>query len=150
MITFTRGNIFHSDAEAIVNTVNTVGASGKGLALTFKRLYPFNEVIYRKACESGKVRIGKMLMTTTDSCLNTKWIVNFPTKEHFRNPSKIEWIEEGLKDLRKVIINYEIKSIAIPALGAGLGGLDWEEVKSAIEDALIDLEGVNILVYEPL
>ena len=150
MIRYTTGNLLDAPVEALVNTVNTVGVMGKGIALMFKERFPKNMAAYSQACKASQVATGRMFVTETGELMGARWIINFPTKQHWRDKSKIEWIEEGLKDLRKVIINYEIKSIAIPALGAGLGGLDWEEVKSAIEDALIDLEGVNILVYEPL
>lgn len=95
------------------------------------------------------MQTGVIFVTNTNELIGAKWIVNFPTKEHWRNPSQMIWIEEGLQDLRRFIIENEVKSIAIPALGAGNGGLDWQAVEINIEQALGDLEGVDILVFEP-
>lgn len=149
MITYTTGNLLEADVEALVNTVNTVGIMGKGVALMFKERFPKNMEEYVKACKSNNVQTGKMFITNTDELAGATWIVNFPTKQHWRNKSKMEWIETGLQDLRKFIIENNIKSIAIPPLGAGNGGLKWHEVKPKIIDALNDLEGVDIFVYEP-
>ena len=150
MMKFVQGNLLESDAEALVNTVNTVGVMGKGVALMFKEAFQMNFKAYAAACKRGDVQTGKMFVTATGSMLGPKWIINFPTKAHWRAPSKIEWIEEGLKDLRKVILDNDIRSIAIPPLGAGNGGLDWENVRSLIEASLDDLPDVEVIVYEPI
>lgn len=149
MITYTKGNILESEAEALVNTVNTVGVMGKGIALQFKKVYPNNYKAYRDACKAGQVKIGK-LFVFNDSNLASgeKIIVNFPTKKHWRNPSEYSYIEAGLEDLKRVIHEFKIESIAIPPLGAGNGGLNWEKVKALIVDKLRE-ESIEILIYEP-
>lgn len=149
MIKYITGNILDSDTEAIVNTVNTVGVMGKGIALQFKKAYPNNYKSYSTACKNKEVEIGKMFITL-DSNISSgeKIIINFPTKQNWRNPSEYSFIEEGLDDLVKVIQNENIKSIAIPPLGAGNGGLKWEVVKKIIEEKLGDLD-TKVLVYEP-
>ena len=149
MITFTTGNIFDSQAQVLVNTVNCVGVMGAGLALQFKKRYPDNFTAYRMACLNGEVRPGHSFLFITEPPGTTRLIVNFPTKRHWRDQSRIEDIEEGLKDLRKVIQDLHLRSIAIPPLGAGLGGLDWAQVKPLIQSNLEDLEEVEITVYEP-
>ena len=149
MIYYTQGNLLEADVEALVNTVNTVGVMGKGIALMFKERFPKNMDAYAQACKKGKVITGKMFVTATDELVGPQWVVNFPTKQHWRSKSKMEWIEEGLQDLRRLIIDNKIKSIAIPPLGSGHGGLDWQDVKPKIIDALSDIEDVNIWVYEP-
>lgn len=149
MITFTTGNLLKSDAEALVNTVNTVGVMGKGIALMFKEAFPENFRIYETACKSGDFNVGHILVTKRERLGGPKWIVNFPTKKHWRNPSKIEWIKHGLVELRGFITKNEVKSIAIPPLGSGNGGLNWQDVKPVILDALGDIQGVEIVVFEP-
>lgn len=149
MITYTTGNLLEADVDALVNTVNTVGVMGKGVALMFKERFSKNMQEYAEACKSGEVQTGRVFVTSTNELLGVTWIVNFPTKQHWRNNSKMEWIESGLQDLRRFIIESDIKSIAIPPLGAGNGGLRWEEVKPRIEQALGDLENVKIVIYEP-
>lgn len=149
MIHYTQGNLLDADVEALVNTVNTVGVMGKGIALMFKERFPDNMQAYAKACKADEVVTGKMFVTQTASLLGPKWIVNFPTKQHWRAKSKMEWVDEGLKDLRRFIIEHQIKSIAIPPLGAGNGGLNWYEVKPKIEQALADIPDVDIWLYEP-
>ena len=129
MLRFTQGNLLDSGAEALVNTVNTVGVMGKGIALMFKEAFPENYKIYEAACKHGEVRIGQMLVTERRELLGPKWIINFPTKKHWRNPSRIEWIEAGLNDLRNVILVNRIRSIALPPLGSGNGGLNWANVR---------------------
>ena len=124
MIKYTEGNLLNANVDALVNTVNTVGVMGKGIALMFKERFPKNMLKYTEACRSNKVVTGKMFITETDELVGPRWIVNFPTKQHWRSPSQIKWIEEGLVDLRNFIINNKVKSIAIPPLGAGNGGLD--------------------------
>jgi len=149
MITFTQGNLLESDAEALVNTVNTVGVMGKGVALMFKEAFPENFKEYEAACRANEIRVGKVFVTHSNSFLGPKWIINFPTKAHWRYPSKIEWIENGLDDLKKVIVENGIQSIAIPPLGAGNGGLKWEEVRPIIISKLSELINVEIFIYEP-
>ena len=147
MIIYVKGNLLASKAEALVNTVNTVGVMGKGIALMFKEKFPQNMRKYKTACNAGLVKVGEMFIT--EQIGQPKWIINFPTKKHWRNPSKIEWIEEGLKDLHRVIVENSIKSIAIPPLGAGNGGLNWEVVKKNIEIELGNINDVEIYIYQP-
>lgn len=149
MIKYVTGNILDSKAQAIINTVNTVGVMGKGIALQFKKAYPNNYKSYSLACKNDEVKVGKMFVTT-DSNISSgeKIVINFPTKQHWRNPSDYGYIEDGLDDLLEVIRQNQIKSIAIPPLGAGNGGLKWERVKKIIEDKLNGLD-IEILVYEP-
>ena len=149
MITYTTGNLLEAPADALVNTVNTVGVMGKGIALMFKERFPQNMDAYAKACKVGAVKTGKMFITEPQELVGPRWIVNFPTKQHWKANSKIEWIEEGLIELRHFLIENNVKSIAIPPLGAGNGGLNWDDVKPKIEAALGDLNDVNILIYEP-
>ncbi len=149
MIKYVTGNIFESEASALVNTVNTVGIMGKGIALQFKKAYVNNYSAYAEACKRKEIRIGK-LFVTRDSNLSTgeRYIINFPTKKDWRKPSEYSYIKEGLDDLIRVIRKKQIKSIAIPPLGAGNGGLEWEKVKMIIEDKLKDVSA-EIIVYEP-
>ena len=149
MIEFKMGDIFESDAEALVNTVNCVGIMGRGIALQFKNKYPENFRAYQQACKQEIVKPGKMFVFETEQLVLPKWIINFPTKRHWRGKSRIEDIESGLIDLVNVIQEKNIHSIAIPPLGAGLGGLDWEQVRSYIENALSHVKNVKIFVYEP-
>ena len=150
MISYTNDNIFSMNVEAIVNTVNTVGVMGKGLALEFKKRYPSNYNSYYKACKENNVKVGKMFITQTSKTTMPKYIINFPTKQHWKNPSKLEWIESGLENLVKFIKYKNIKSIAIPQLGCANGGLQWSEVKLVIEEKLKDLNDVDIkiIVYD--
>ncbi len=149
MIRYTQGNLLEAEAEALVNTVNTVGVMGKGIALMFKQRFCKNMQEYAKACKAKEVQTGKMFVTQTGELMGPKWVVNFPTKQHWRSPSKLEWIVDGLADLKIFIQSNHITSIAIPPLGAGNGGLDWAVVRKQIDEALADLENVDILVYEP-
>jgi O-acetyl-ADP-ribose deacetylase (regulator of RNase III) len=132
-----------------VNTVNTVGVMGKGIALMFKEAFPANFREYEDACKRKDVRIGRMFVTETRAFEGPQWIINFPTKKHWRQPSKMEWIVEGLQDLKRVIRERNIRSVALPPLGAGNGRLDWSEVRVEIQRALADLGDVDIVVYEP-
>jgi O-acetyl-ADP-ribose deacetylase (regulator of RNase III) len=149
MITFTQWNLLDAPAEALVNTVNTVGVMGRGIALMFKEAYPENFRAYEAACKRNEVRIGHVFVTSCQQLVGPKWIINFPTKQHWRNPSKIEWIEQGLEDLKRVIAENKIRSIAIPALGSGNGGLDWNDVRPRIATALGSLPDVDVIVFEP-
>ncbi|SEL62697.1 O-acetyl-ADP-ribose deacetylase (regulator of RNase III), contains Macro domain [Chitinophaga rupis] len=141
--------MLQANVEALVNTVNTVGVMGKGIALQFKERFPENYKLYKKAAEEKKLETGKVLIIPTNRMDDVKWIINFPTKKHWRNPSKLEYITSGLDDLVKVINEYQIKSIAVPPLGCGNGGLDWKEIKPIIERKLSKLNDVDIQVYEP-
>jgi O-acetyl-ADP-ribose deacetylase (regulator of RNase III) len=149
MVKFLKGNLLDARVEALVNTVNTVGVMGKGIALMFKEAFPDNFRAYEYACKHNEVRIGRMFVTQNAAFNGPRWIINFPTKQHWRPPSKIEWIAEGLQDLRRVVENLGIRSIALPPLGSGNGGLDWQDVRPEVERALGDLSGVEILVFEP-
>jgi O-acetyl-ADP-ribose deacetylase (regulator of RNase III) len=146
---FLQGNLLDAPAEALVNTVNTVGVMGKGIALMFKEDFPENFRVYCDAVKREEVRIGHMFVTETRAFEGPKWIINFPTKEHWRGRSKPEWISQGLQDLVRVIKAYGIRSIALPPLGCGNGGLHWEEVRPLIERAFQSLTDVDVLVFEP-
>jgi len=148
MITYRTGNILDAKASALVNTVNTVGVMGKGIALQIKNAFPDNFRAYSEAVKRGEITTGKVQVVPVSSLSGVRYIINFPTKSHWRYPSKIEWIRDGLRDLRRKIIDTPIDSIAIPPLGCGNGGLDWKIVKAEIENALLDLT-VDVLVYEP-
>lgn len=149
MIRFTTGNIMESSAEALVNTVNTVGVMGKGIALQFKNAFPRNYRKYREACKRGELETGQILVVQ-DSNLFTgeKTIINFPTKQDWKNPSKNEYIASGLIALVSFLKKSNLKSIAIPALGCGNGGLDWQVVKPMLRGMLAELT-IDIIVYEP-
>jgi O-acetyl-ADP-ribose deacetylase (regulator of RNase III) len=149
MIRFLKGNLIEAKVEALVNTVNTVGVMGKGIALMFKEAFPDNYSRYEAACKAGDVKVGHVFAVERNELFGPKWIINFPTKKHWRHPTKIEWVTEGLLDLRAFIVEHGIKSIAIPPLGCGNGGLDWHDVRVEIENALVGIEGVDIIVYEP-
>lgn len=149
MITYTTGDVLRNEAEALVNTVNCVGVMGRGIALQFKKAYPDNFKAYAAACKHGDVQPGTMFVYSTHGMFNPRYIINFPTKRHWRGKSRLEDIESGLKDLVRVVRENSIGSLAIPPLGCGLGGLDWNEVKARIEDALAPLSDVRITVYEP-
>lgn len=149
MIQYTKGDILKADVEALVNTVNIVGVMGKGIALAFKKAFPENFEAYYQAYQEGNLEIGKMLVFPTQKMF-PKYIINFPTKKHWRHPSKYEYVREGLIDLVEVIKEYEIQSIAIPPLGCGNGKLDWNIVRSMIEESLSEIaESRDIILYEP-
>ncbi len=149
MIEFVHGNILRADAEAIVNTVNCVGVMGRGIALQFKNAWPENFHAYANACKAEIVQPGKMFVFPTNQLTNPRYIINFPTKRHWRGASRMEDIESGLHALVDTIREYDIKSIAIPALGSGLGGLDWQQVRTRIVAAMQGLPDVTIYIYEP-
>ncbi|MBV1928599.1 MAG: macro domain-containing protein [Gammaproteobacteria bacterium] len=149
MIKFTSGDILRADAQAIVNTVNCVGVMGRGIALQFKKAWPENFKTYAVACKQAKVQPGSMFIVETGQLTHPKYIINFPTKRHWRGASRIEDVEAGLRALAKDIKEKHITSIAIPPLGSGLGGLNWADVRQLIETTLGDLDDVDILVYEP-
>ena len=149
MIKPTRGDLLLARADALVNAVNTVGVMGKGIALRFKERFPENYRAYAAACRAGDVRVGKMFVTASVQLDGPRWIINFPTKEHWRHPAQLEWVRTGLAALAKVIHEMQIMSVAIPALGCGNGGLDWCQVRPLIEEALSGLMSVEVLLYEP-
>lgn len=149
MIEYTKGNLLEADVDALVNTVNTVGIMGKGIALMFKEAFPDNYRAYAEACKNQQVHTGQMFVTERNDLMGPRWIINFPTKQHWRTKTKLEWIDSGLQDLRKVIADKGIQSIAIPPLGSGNGGLDWKTVKPRIEEALGNLTDVRVVLFEP-
>ena len=146
-INFVKGNILESNAEALVNPVNCVGVMGKGLALLFKDKYPDNFTHYKDACNSDSVSVGKMFVWRDHNPPN-KYVINFPTKRHWRDNSQYTFISMGLVDLVRVVRDLDIKSIVIPQLGCGLGGLDWTIVKPLIVDAFKDMESVEVSIYD--
>lgn len=148
MINFTQGNLLEAGTEALVNTVNTVGVMGKGIALMFKEAFPQNFAAYAAACKRKEIQVGRMFVTERHALMGPRWIINFPTKQHWRHPSKMEWIIAGLEDLKRVVSERGIRSIALPPLGSGNGGLNWAEVRPLIEAALADLP-LDVVVYEP-
>ena len=140
--------MLNSGAQALVNTVNTVGVMGKGIALMFKERFPQNFQAYAAACKEQQVSTGTMFVTETGELTGPRWIVNFPTKQHWRGNSRMEWVVEGLVDLRRWLIANQVQSIAIPPLGAGNGGLNWEDVRPQIEKILESVD-TEVIVYEP-
>lgn len=149
MIKYKHDDIFETTAEAIVNTVNCVGVMGRGIALQFKNRFPENFDYYANACKKKEVMPGKMLVFDTGNVVNPRYIINFPTKRHWRGASRMGDITAGLKALAEEITSLQIKSVAIPPLGCGLGGLDWTLVKAEISNALGMIPNVIIEVYEP-
>ncbi len=149
MIEFKTGDILRERTDALVNTVNCDGFMGRGIALQFKRVFPENFKAYEAACRRNEVRPGRMLVFETGQLTPPRFIVNFPTKRHWRNRSRIEDIEAGLDALASDVVARNIRSIAIPALGAGLGGLDWRAVRVRIEEFAQRLPGTRIIVFEP-
>lgn len=148
MIHYLTGDLFESQAEALVNTVNLLGVMGKGVALQFKTNFPQNFKLYKNACKEKEIAIGKLFVTRENSIFGERIIINFPTKTDWRRPSEYAYIEQGLDDLVRVINDNNISSIAIPPLGAGNGGLNWGNVKALIEQKLSNLD-TEIYVYEP-
>ncbi len=150
MIVYKSGDILREDAEALINTVNCVGVMGRGIALQFKKVFPENFKSYAVACKQEEVQPGRMFVYKTGLLTNPRYIINFPTKRHWRGKSRMEDINAGLKALVEVIRKNNIRSIAIPPLGSGLGGLDWADVKPRIEAALKPLTEVQVVIYEPV
>lgn len=145
-IRYAVGNLLESKQEALVNTVNLEGYMGKGIAYQFKKRFPENNKAYIQACKSNDIGIGKVFPFKEDG----KIIINFPTKDRWREKTKISYIEEGLESLKRLITDKGISSVAIPPLGCGNGGLEWREVKPLIEERLKELKNVaDILIYEP-
>ncbi|MDF5715003.1 MAG: macro domain-containing protein [Rhizonema sp. NSF051] len=149
MIELTQGDILKADAEALVNTVNCVGIMGRGIALQFRKAFPGNFKAYEAACKSHQVQPGKMFIYDLNRLYNPRFIINFPTKRHWKHKSSIDDIKSGLLDLIGAVQQYQIRSIAIPPLGCGLGGLNWEEVRPLIMEAFQSLPEVAVLLFEP-
>ena len=149
MITDAHGNLLDDPADALVNTVNTVGIMGKGIALQFKRRFPAMFKDYERAAKKGELHLGSMHVWPTGRLEAPHYIINFPTKGHWRARSKLPDIEAGLEDLRSVLLELKVKSVAVPPLGCGHGGLRWTQVEPLIKEALADLPGVDIRVYPP-
>ena len=146
---FTTGDLLRAEAEALVNAVNCAGVMGRGVALQFKRAFPANFTAYAAACRRGEVRVGRMFTFETRLPANPRLIINFPTKRHWRERSRLADIDAGLQALVDEVIARGITSIALPALGCGLGGLDWSAVRPRVEAALAGLDGVRVTVFEP-
>lgn len=149
MIELTQGNILKADAEALVNTVNCVGVMGKGIALQFKKAFPENFRAYEAACRHKEISPGRMFVFETGQIFNPRYVINFPTKRHWRGRSRYEDIIAGTKALVEELRNRNIHSIAIPPLGCGLGGLNWHRVRAIIEEAFSTLPDVHVILYEP-
>ena len=149
MIEFKTGDILQADVEALVNTVNCVGIMGRGIALQFKNDFPENFKAYEAACAREEVQPGRMFVFETRTMTNPKFIINFPTKRHWRGKSRMEDIDSGLKALVEEIRTRGIRSIAIPPLGSGLGGLNWADVRPRIVEALCGLNDLQVIVFEP-
>ena len=144
MIQYIRGNLFTSNAKVLVNTVNTVGVMGKGIASDFKKYYPKMFEEYKERCNTNRLNIGDLHLYKTSN----KWILNFPTKEHWRSPSRIEFIEEGLKKLIKESHRLQINDIAMPKLGCGNGGLDWESQVKPLVEKYLKKSPINVSIYD--
>lgn len=149
MIEFTSGDLLRDESEAIINTVNCVGVMGRGIALQFKNMWPENFKAYEAACKRQEVQPGRMFIYDTNQLTLPRYIINFPTKRHWRAKSRLQDIDLGLRALVNEIRTRGIRSIAIPPLGSGLGGLDWADVRPRIEAAMTDLPDVRVRVYEP-
>ncbi|MBI2492070.1 MAG: macro domain-containing protein [Candidatus Rokubacteria bacterium] len=148
MIELKRGNILEADVEALVNTVNCMGVMGRGIALQFKQAFPENFRQYQRACRVGEVRPGKMFVVQT-GLMNPRFIINFPTKRHWKGKSRLTDIEAGLRDLVTEVKRLGLRTVAVPPLGCGSGGLNWQDVRPVIESALSTLPDVHVLLFEP-
>lgn len=149
MIEPTRGDLLKADAEALVNTVNCVGFMGRGIAAQFKRAFPGNFAAYAAACKRDEVQPGRMLTVPTGELVGPRYIINFPTKRHWRGKSRMDDVEAGLVALVSEVERLGLRSIAIPPLGCGLGGLEWDRVRPRIERAFARIPDVRVLLYEP-
>lgn len=148
-VRFVQGDLLISDAEAIVNAVNCVGVMGRGLALQFKRTFPANFKAYAAACKRGEVEPGRMFVFETGASVGPRYIINFPTKRHWRFRSRLDDIDAGLEALVGELEARGVRSVAVPPLGCGLGGLSWPDVRARIEAHLGGLEGVDVRIHEP-
>lgn len=144
-----KGDLLSDDSEALVNTVNTVGVMGKGVALQFRKAFPDNYRAYRRACERHEVKPGNMFVFGTGRIEGPRLLINFPTKEHWRGKARMEYIDTGLTDLVRVLRLHNVRSVAIPPLGCGNGGLRWDDVRPRIEAALGSLKNVRVTLYGP-
>jgi O-acetyl-ADP-ribose deacetylase (regulator of RNase III) len=149
MIELMQGNLLEAKAEALVNTVNCVGIMGKGIALQFKQAFPENFKAYAQACRKGEVRPGKMFVFETGRIYNPRYLINFPTKRHWKGKAKIQDVRAGLQALVQEIKRLGIKSIAVPPLGCGNGGLEWSAIRPLIEQALSEVPEVKVTLFEP-
>lgn len=149
MVKQQKGNIFHSDAQALVNTVNCVGIMGRGIALQFKKAFPDNFKFYAQACDRAEVCLGSMLVYERDRMTGPRYIINFPTKQHWKSRSRLEDIEAGLQALVRTVRELHIQSIAVPPLGCGLGGLSWSDVRPRIDSAFAAVPDVQVELFEP-
>ena len=150
MIEFVQGNLFDAEVDAIVNAVNCVGVMGKGIALEFKKRFPDNFMAYKANCDAGQLELGRVFTYDNGKSAQPRYIVNFPTKKHWRDASQLHDIRSGLESLASEIDLLKISSIAIPALGCGLGGLDWLDVRELIQKELGNCEKTGVFVYSPL
>ena len=150
MIELHKGDILQAEVEALVNTVNCVGVMGRGIALQFRKEFPENYTAYKKVCERGELRPGRVFVFELNQLQNPRYVINFPTKRHWKGKSRIEDIRAGLEALVKEVRSLGIRSVAIPPLGCGLGGLSWTQVRPMIEDAFRALADVQVLVFEPV
>ena len=149
MIEATQGNILEADAEALVNTVNCVGVMGKGIALQFKLAFPENARAYERVCRRGEMRPGDVFVFETGALTNPKYILNFPSKQHWRSRSRLSDIEAGLQDLVQIVKRLGIRSIAVPPLGCGNGGLEWDQVRPRIQASFASVPEVRVLLFAP-
>lgn len=149
MVEVVSGDLFEADVDAITNAVNCVGVMGRGIALAFKNRFPENFIAYKQACDDGSLRPGSVFVFDRRDSAHPRYVVNFPTKDHWRNPSKLTDIEAGLRALTDEIDRLGIRSIALPALGCGLGGLDWETVRDAVETTFAEQVSVTVRLYAP-
>lgn len=141
------GDLLQADVEALVNAVNTVGVMGKGIALQFKQAFPENFAAYERACKAGEVVVGRMHVVARSG--SPRLIINFPTKKHWRQASRLEYVHAGLDDLVRQIRDLRITSVAVPSLGSGNGGLDWDLVKPLILEAFAGIPEVRVVLFEP-
>ncbi len=151
-IEYKNGDMFNEPTEAIVNTVNCVGVMGKGVALEFKRRWPDNFKAYKRLCDDKKLSPGQMFVFDNNDFLDAgkhRYLINFPTKQHWRSRSKIEYVQDGLVDFIKQVHELGIKSVAVPPLGCGNGGLDWADVRPLIEEAVAKLPEVHFVIFGP-
>jgi len=149
MLRYQTGDILAADAEALVNTVNCVGVMGRGIALQFKRAFPENFKAYEAACRRGELEPGRMFVFETGELGNPRYIINFPTKRHWRGKSRVADIDAGLAALCDELRHRGIRSVAMPPLGTGLGGLNWSDVRARIEATVGQLEELDVLVFAP-
>ena len=149
MITYSSGDILADDAHALVNPVNCVGVMGKGLANQFKQRFPTNYAAYRQHCDARRLLPGRIFIHRLPTSHPPFSIINFPTKDHWRDPSTINYLNLGLTTLVKALASHSIASVAIPALGAGLGGLSWDQVHQLLLEHLRHLDSIDVRIYTP-